>query len=310
METFITKAALARAPAKLVAMHSSIPNVSSRLVFQSQPAQPLHAEADKHDLGSSALSSISALSSFSQHSSSSVASWSSSSDYELSPRHQSPGPQKSTMPTHGSQQLLHTHAAPESAAAASEAVGNGLPVQQSPQSISQVQATQQRPEELSELQATSRPAVPAAADNSGHALTTMGVRRPTPLLIPTDILQSSEAVQTPDHLGSGGTDGVAEGAVASVPRRQRHKSALQGVTARNQAAVAAHQARLAALQQKEKSKQPHGFGSSAAGHADLTLACRDRGHVPEEAQPGSPLAVQRSSGSTSRYNNTTTFEEF
>lgn len=92
-------------------------------------------------------------------------------------------------------------------------------------------------------------------------------------------------------------------AAARTVTRQRRKSGVQGVSARNQAALAVHKARLTAQHQS------HGFGSGL-GHAEPTSAQHaQQADTPQHAPTRSPtsprhipdsLSVQRSTVSAGR----------
>lgn len=284
-------------------MHSAVPNVSARLVFQSQPSLLPDASLDLSNPTSSDRSSSceTSKSSFSTRSSSSGS--------------DSPHTQERFTEAQEALQMLSIpaavlgHSVPGYADQAAltepstDGTSSALPVEQSVEPTSQVQAAVQRFEQLNEQQAASSPMKQTSAGSAKPTRDWTGIMRLAPLLIPilSDPEQDQTVANTPTGIATAASDSAGTSAGTIAPRsKPRHQPALQGATARNQAAIAAHQARLAALHQKGHPRQPHGFGSSAAGHADAAVAGHDGDPEPADKTLKSPVGVQRSSASASR----------
>ena len=280
-ESYITKAALAHAPAKLLAMRSTVPNTSSRMVFQSrapsmQPGMDFRLE----------------------HSSSS---------HSSSPGKDSPRPQQQLESPKEVHHLLDMPDAVEGAgvplgsAQAVSDIPSTPPVQQLAEPVSQVSTAAQQVEQLSQDEGVSVTAVQTPADASKRPRDQRGIMRLAPLMIPTP--HSPEEDQktpattldaVPGIVSNQGTDAT----VASLAGKHPHQPAVQGVSARNQAAIAVHQARLAALHQKDRARQAHSWGN-APGHALPPAAHHTDSHTITASEPDS-LDVQRSAASATR----------
>ena len=299
---------MAHAPSKLLTMHSAVPNTSSRMVFQSRlPSLPTGTDLAQEKSSSSSYSSSSGDDSSepsqqlepqneAQHlldmpdgmleSAAAI-----TADPDAVPMAADPD----AVPMAGTAGMPET---PAMAGTASDADGI-LPVQQV-EPTSQVRSAVKHFEQLTELQSMPNPAMQASVGVSKGA-TLRGGMRLAPLVIPPpDDLQMDQAADGPlpgaMHKVFSGNATVK--AAADLLSKRQQQPAVQGATARNQAAIAAHQARLAALHQKEHSKQAHGFGS-ALGHAEPSAA--QHRHSPKLTlnEPDN-LHVQHSAASASK----------
>ena len=286
-ESYITKAAMAHASSKLLTMHSAVPNTSSRMVFQSRlPSLPTGTDLAQEKSSSSSYSSDSGDDS-------------SEPSQQLETQNEAQAqnePQSQPQPDMPDGVLDGAEAM---AGTASDTDGI-LPVQQV-EAISQVRSAVNHFEQLSELQSVPNPAMQASAGISERPHHLRGVMRPAPLVIPPPrSLEVEEAADgpLPGAMHKVFSSNATVKAAANLLSKRQQQPAVQGATARNQAAIAAHQARLAALHQKEHSKQAHGFGSTL-GHAEPSAA--QHRHSPKLTlnEPDN-LQVQHSAASASK----------
>lgn len=286
IDSFIKRAAIAHAPSKLLAMHSAVPNASSRMVFQSRALSMQPGT----DLGLD-------RSSISSHDSSSGT--------------VSPAAQEQLLQTDITHQLLNlaagvleeTDRALLSATATDDSVNVRVPMQRSIAPVSQVQTAVQHYEQLSGDQASDSPHIRyASAGVARHPRDLRGIMCLAPLVIP--VVQTAEdqqqATASPSRASPGDIHRTAAGVKAAdgPSKHQRTLPAVQGAAARTHAAIAAHQARLASSQQKGQQRHAYGFGSGA-GHAQSLVAHHEQ-HSSSVQEDPDALSVQHSTASASR----------
>lgn len=280
-ESYITKAAMAHAPAKLLAMRSTVPNTSSRMVFQSR-APSMQPDMD-FGLDKS------------------------SSSHSSSPEKDSPRPQQQLESPKEVQRLLDMPDAvdgagvPLGSAQAVSGVPSTPPVQQLAELVRQVNMAAQQVEQLSQDEGVPVTAMQSPADASKRPRDLRGIMRLAPLMIPTP--HSPEEDQKTPATTSDATPGTVsnqatDATVASLAGKHQHQPAVQGVSARNQAAIAVHQARLAALHQKDRARQAHSWGN-APGHAPAPAAHHTDSPLLSASEPDSQ-DVQHSAASATR----------
>ena len=342
LEDCISKAARTRAAPRLLAMHAAVPNTSARLVFHSRAnaiaiEAPVTSSSSDHD---SRLGEYNAQPE--------VAATAADAAPHVQPPEAPPQPQQSEAPLL-LQRLEAARAAAQEAAAedlaappsaeedsvqllqqpAAERVApldvaadhaslpiahsdmqqeHDIAVQASADSESQVQAAVQRYEQLLADQQTAASPLSSPTAAAEEALKLPQTRlRLAPLDIPDP--DSPE-----DGRPQGSTSIHALPSASATPHKRQHQL---GAAARNQAAIAAHAARLHQKDQL-RGKPVRGFGSSAAGHAEpsprrgwasplpgkfgawhgTAHKAADQAAAHEDGDGGTP--VQRMAGSISR----------
>lgn len=266
VEAYITKAAMAHAPSKLLAMHNAVPNASSRMVFQSrqtsiQPGMDLDlAKAEDSSCDSS-------------HGSASL----SAQPHQLLPDN------TQQLLNQAAAVLQHVLESASSATALCEAVSNQPSMECPPQQSEQQLNTK----------STNRTCVPDPQTGSAiQSQDRQGIRRLAPLLpLPPLSLQKQQSASTSLSDGMPHTLPVAhthtvDAAGADESGRQQHQQQppVQGVSASQLAASAAHQARLASLHAAAHPGQTHGFGRGT-GHAELPPVLAQAAQRPRLDKP-------------------------
>ena len=245
-------------------MHTAVPNVSSRLVFQSRQASlqpgmdPGLAKSEDSSHGSASPSA--------------------------QPQHLPPTDTQQLL-THAAAMLQHTLESASSATSHFELLSHQLSTESPPQHSQQQLGTQSPT--ITDLYNDVTDLQPGSAV---HSRDMRGIMRLAPLLpLPSPSLQkhltasSSVPVETPLGAHMDATDTVAH---ASSRQHHWQQPSVQEVSAISQSVLSAQPARLASLPEETHTRQTHGFGGGT-GHTQPAPSSShsQQRHLPEGDTP-------------------------
>lgn len=277
VDDYISKAAAAHAPSRLLAMRNAVPNASSRMVYQSQAlslpsnlvpeAEPDPCTSDsEHDSGEH--DTAERLSPIKQQAQDAA-------DGQLLPQL----PQNKVISVPSSDNRVIVIAALPATTEEGAIVQHDATAVASPAKISRVYNAVKHYEQLSAASQSASPSPetsPPPATAAHSAVPTKVALQP--LQIPDmHSPDEEESVRSPSVASTAGSTRGGSGTATTPSRWHPPPSQRQGAAARNQAAIAAHQARLATLHTDKDTK---GW-IKPAGHA----ATPGRASAPTNLQP-------------------------